>query len=403
MAAKNKLLQELGLRGLSIAPSQVRGAIRIVPLLRKNVRYDLRLERRAYNEDLTIVSLEGQMLEEGMKYISYVPHGLVLSWSNDGSAIAAMGAQMKEGQMKSDAQSSRNEGKKFASARVLHRMAKREDKNRLRFLPLHLAMEGFLASFFSGPSIAWSEYSQEALSHGLGSRWEMSFGGRAISGFEDALRVFEIHEKQVGVLVFVAEALASAFVLPTPEDYRALHQSLLEDFYGELIFQYALMYDTNYPMDVSVDEELINNVADLREAVEKMRMHWAEFQGFMAANLLQRPLQNKRVYTAGRFLLQRFMTDLDPKQENHIGEAIARDSGEIEYLKTYRLSAAQTKRVYLLSKLSESDWNLEATASKLFTSKDELVIRLERAGFGYLLKQNLLEIAQKNRKKRRRN
>lgn len=398
MAAKNKLLQNLALRGLSIAPSQVRGAIRIVPLLRRNVRYDLRLERRAYNENLTIVSLEGQLLEEGMKYISYVPHGLVLSWSNDGSAIAAMGAQMKDGQTKSDGKSVGNE---FASARVLHRMAKREDSNRLRFLPLHLAMEGFLSSFFSGPSIAWSEYSREALSQGLGSRWEMSFGGRAISGFEDALRVFEIHEQQVGVLVFVAEALASAFVLPTPEDYRALHQSLLEDFYGELIYQYALMYDTNYPMDVSIDDGLINSLADLRQAVEKMLTHWAEFQGFMAANLLQRELQNKRVYTAGPFLLQRFITDLDPKQENHIGEAIARDSGEIEYLKTYRLSAAQTKRIYLLSKLAESDWNLEVTASKLFTTKDELVLRLERAGFGYLLQQNLLELAQKNRKKGR--
>ena len=402
MAAKNKLLQELALRGLSIAPSQVRGAIRIVPLLRRNVRYDLRLERRAYNENLTIVSLEGQMLEEGMKYISYVPHGLVLSWSNDGSAIAAMGAQIKSN-AQSSSKSSSNEGKKFASARVLHRMAKREDSNRLRFLPLHLAMEGFLASFFSGPSIAWSEYSREALSQGLGLRWEMSFGGRAISGFEDALRVFEIHEKQVGVLIFVAEALASAFVLPTPEDYRALHQSLLEDFYGELIFQYALMYDTNYPMDVSIDEGLVNSLADLRQAIEKMRSHWAEFQGFMAANLLQRQLQSQRVYTAGPFVLQRFITDLDPKQENHIGEAIARDSGEIEYLKTYRLSAAQTKRIYLLSQLAASDWNLEATASKLLTTKDELVLRLERVGFGYLLKQNLLEIAQKNRKKGRRN
>ena len=135
MAAKNKLLQEVGLRGLSIAPSQVRGAIRIVPLLRRNVRYDLRLERRSYNENLTIVSLEGELLEPGMKYISYIPHGLVLSWSNDGSAIAAMGTQIK-----SDAQSSSNEGKKFASARVLHRMAKREDSNRLRFLPLAIAI-----------------------------------------------------------------------------------------------------------------------------------------------------------------------------------------------------------------------------------------------------------------------
>lgn len=43
-------------------------------------------------------------------------------------------------------------------------------------------------------------------------------------------------------------------MVPTPEDYRLLHKSLLEDFYGELIYQYALLYDTTFPMDVSVNE-----------------------------------------------------------------------------------------------------------------------------------------------------
>ena len=126
----------------------------------------------------------------------------------------------------------------------MHHMRKRESKNQLRFLPLHLAMEGFLSMFFSGPDIAWSEYSKYAISHGLGCRYETAVEGRFISRLEDALRVFEIHPKQVGVLIFVAEALASAFVVPTPEDYRLLHASLLEDFYGELIFLYGLLYDT---------------------------------------------------------------------------------------------------------------------------------------------------------------
>lgn len=103
-------------------------------------------------------------------------------------------------------------------------------------------MEGFLSMFFSGLDIAWSEYSQYALSHGLGCRFESSFSGHYIPGLEDALRVFEIHETLVGVLVFIAEAFTSAFVVSTPQDYRALHTSLLEDFYGELIYQYGLLY-----------------------------------------------------------------------------------------------------------------------------------------------------------------
>ena len=79
-----------------------------------------------------------------------------------------------------------------------------------------------------------------ALFHRLDCRFESSFSGHYIPGLEDALRVFEIHETQVGVLVFVAEAFTSAFAVSTPEDYRTLHTSLLEDFYGELIYQYGL-------------------------------------------------------------------------------------------------------------------------------------------------------------------
>lgn len=105
------------------------------------------------------------------------------------------------------------EGKKFACGfariQLLHRMAKREQKNALRLLPLHLAMEGFLGMFFNGPSIAWSEYSRQALSQGLSSRVEWSIAGRGIQKLEDALRLFEIHENQVGVLLFVSEVLAS--------------------------------------------------------------------------------------------------------------------------------------------------------------------------------------------------
>jgi hypothetical protein len=394
MASKQKLLTDISLKGLEIAPSQIRGAVRIVPLLRREVRGDLRLVRRGYQEDVTVVSLDGKMTEPGMKYYSYVPHGLVISWSDDGSPIASFGGQM----VKPD-------GKGLdcgcASVRLMHRMAKRESQNQLRFLPLHLAMEGFLSLFFSGPDIAWSEYSKYALAHGLGSRSEMSFSGRYIAGLEDALRVFEIHPRQVGVLVFVAEALASAFVVPTPEDYRALHTSLLEDFYGELIYEYSLMFNTPLPMDLSVDDSTINSLADLRSAIAQMRSDWASFQGFMAEGLLQRQLNSQRVYTMGPFVLQRFITNLLPKEENHIGEAIVREDGELEYLKTYRLSAAQTRRVYLLSQLHLYNWNLDATAKALGNTREEFVTRLETSGFGYLLNQQVRDAARKKGKKSR--
>ena len=390
MAQKKHLLTDISLNGLEIAPSQVHGAVRIVPLLRRNLRDDLRLMKRDYHEDLTIVSLE-----KDINYYSYVPHGLVMSWTDDGSPVAALGGQINK---------SNSDGKKvdcgYGSLRLMHHMRKRESKNQLRFLPLHLAMEGFLSMFFSGPDIAWSEYSKYAISHGLGCRYETAVEGRFISRLEDALRVFEIHPKQVGVLIFVAEALASAFVVPTPEDYRLLHKSLLEDFYGELIYQYGLLYDTTFPMDVSLDESEINSLKTLRLAIDKMRMDWASFQGFMADGILGRKLQSKIVYSAGPFRLQRFITDIQLKKENHIGEAIVRENGELEYLKTFRLSTTQTKRVYLLSKLAEHNWNIDATAKASGNNYDEFVNRLEKAGFGYLLNQQVREQVFKRRRKR---
>lgn len=382
--AKSNLLHTLSLKGLEIAPSQVWGTVRIVPLLRHQVRDDLRLMRRNYQEDLAIVALDNKR-DRGMKYFSYVPHALVLSWSNDGSSVATLGGQL----LKDDGKSL-NYG--CDSVKLIHRMAKREAGNQLRFLPLHLAMEGFLSLFFSGPNIAWSEYSHSARSYGLGMRSETSYAGRAICGLEDALRVFEIHDRQVGVLVFVAETLASAFVVPTPEDYLSLHNSLIEDFYGELLYQYGFLYTDTFPMDVSIDETKIQTLSQLRAAVTQMRSDWASFQGFMAEGLL-RGLQSQVVYSAGSFLLQRFITDLQLGKENHIGEAIVRDNGEIEYLKTYRLSAAQTRRVYLLSQLAKYNWNLAATATANSSSYEDFIYRLEQAGFGYLINNQVREAA----------
>jgi hypothetical protein len=66
--------------------------------------------------------------------------------------------------------------------------------------------------------------------------------------------------------------------------------------------------------------------------------------------------------------------------------AVVRENGELEYLKTYRLSASQTQRVYLLSQLAAYEWNLATT---LNNTLDELVKRLEKVGFGYLIDQQV--------------
>ncbi|BDI31695.1 hypothetical protein CCAX7_37460 [Capsulimonas corticalis] len=388
-------ISHISLDGLEIAPSQVRGAMRLVPLLRRGAPGDLRLARRNYRDDLTIVATKGEMFGRDPHYVSsYAPHGMVIDWSEDGSPVVSNGAQIAK-----DGEQLRGCG---MSLRVLSRMAKREAANRLRFLPLHLAMEGFLSLFFSGPEIAWQEFSRKFRNNGFESRWELAVSGRRIDGLEEALRVFEIHEDQVGMLVFVADEMASAFVVSHPDDYRALHETLLLDFYGELLYQYALLWNTAIPLDISVHDEKVTDLASLRAEITRVRDDWGKFHGFMASDLIGRTTISKPVYQAGPFALQRFITTLDPKIENHIGEAIVRDDGMLEYLKTFRLSGAQTRRAYLLSQLSAHEWQLDAAAEALQTTRHELVHRLERAGFGYILNPQVLAEAQTAMWKKRR-
>jgi hypothetical protein len=212
-------IRRLDLPGLEIAPAQAFGNVRLVPLLRRSIAGDLRLGRRSYREDEAVVSLAGELGAPGVEYSSFVPHGFIVSWSDDGSPVAAFGTSLfPRGSI---------DGKARGGVRLLHRMIKREGDHRLRLLPLHLAMEGFLALHFGGPDIAWAEYSRRAIRSGLSPRSEWAVPGAAIPGLGEALRVFEIHEAQVGVLVCIADALASAFVVPHPDDFRALFPSLL--------------------------------------------------------------------------------------------------------------------------------------------------------------------------------
>jgi hypothetical protein len=363
----------IALTGLTPAPAQQWGAIRMIPLLRAGSHGDLRLQPRK-------VDAGAVKLNDGTAYFAWMPHAYVMRWTDDGQPIAALGAQLHARGAQSPARHSP----------ILHRMAKREDRNALRFVPLHLAMEGFLALHFGGPDIAWHEYSREALASGLSPRSERAMPGVWIAGLEEALRVFEIHDGQVGVLVFVADALASAFVVPHPDDYRQLHRSLLGDFYGELLYQYGLLYREVQSFDLELDPTTISSLSELRAAVEAGRRQWHEHSALMSRGLLQRATRWQTIYRAGPFRLRRFVGALDPDSESHIGEAIQRADGTVEYLKTYRLSAAQVKRAYLLEQLARHDWHIGRCAAALGDTVHGLLVRLRNAGFGYLLKPHIL-------------
>jgi hypothetical protein len=365
----------ISLAQLTLAPAQILGSIRLVPILRDHSPGDLRLFQRPYEADLTITKLN----EQNLSYYAYVPYGVVLSWSDDGTPAVANDTQL----FKADGKRRKLGG---IEAQWLQGMAKPVGPNQVRFLPMHLAIEGFLGMYFSGPRFAWKDYSKAALSEGLGCRYEYVWGGRSIAGLEAALRIFEIHDNQVGVMVFVAEALASICVVPSPADYRLMHRSLIEDFYGELIYQYSQHYDETWVGDrLQVDDAQISSLEELSNAIDQIRTDWADTHQFMAAGVLDRPLETRSVYSNAKFTLERFMTMLHLDGDNYVGEQIVRPTGELEYLKLFRLSGDQTRRVFLLQQLDRHDWSIDATAKALGCDRGEFIRRMERAGWGYLL------------------
>lgn len=367
------------MRGLRTRPAQVWGGVRLVPLVRDEPVTDLRLHPRAYEDTAGVVDLGRREV-----YTAYVPHGFVAHWTRDGTPAAAYGTQLSDG------------GEALPPTRMQlrahRRMARREARNRLRFLPLHLALEGYLALHFGGPTLAWQEWSQRALRQGLSPRVEEAYTGAEVRGLSDALRVFEIHPGQCGVLVYVADALAAAFVVPHPDDYRTLHPTLVRDLYGELIHHYAT-YQRELPdFHACIVADGIDDLAGLRAAADAQEEEWAAFHDTtMASGLLAAERTVQTVYRMGRFTLSRFLPLFRPKEENHIGETITDTEGRLAYLKTFRLSEAQIRRGHLLDELAAHHWQMKATAAALGTDEPGLAGRLEAAGFGYLLRQDVMD------------
>ncbi|EXU61994.1 hypothetical protein Z951_44020 [Streptomyces sp. PRh5] len=369
----------LDLAGLTALPAQTWGAIRLVPLVRDEPIADLRLDARLYGDDLAAVALDRRTA-----YYAYIPHGFVATWTADGTPAAAYGTRLRQGDER------RADPPPCVSLRLHRRMARRVDRNRLRFLPLHLALEGYLALHFGGPAVVWEEWSHRAVSHGLSPRVEQAYTGAEVAGLGDALRVFEIHPGQCGVLLYAADALAAAFVVPHPDDYRALHPSLLHDLYGELVYHYAMLYGPVPDFRARIADGAVSSLAGLRAEAARQRAEWADFHTTaLAGGLLDTAYEVQRVRRMGPFALSRFLPPFHRRAEQHIGETITHQDGRLAYLKTFRLSEAQTRRGHLLTLLAAHDWHFGATADALGVSRDQLASRVEHAGFGALLRQDI--------------
>ncbi len=226
---------------------------------------------------------------------------------------------------------------------------------------------------------------------GLSPRAETAYRGGRVRGLADALRIFEIHPAQCGVLVYVADALAAAFVVPHPDDYRALHPSLVHDLYGELIHQYGRYGPRTVPdVPVRIDPEYIASVADLRAAAVRRQREWAEqHHDLMAGELLDESYSVRQVHRMGRFRLSRFLPPFALHRAQHIGEMITDGKGRVAYLKTFRLSDKQVRRGHVLDRLAAHDWHLGATAAAMGITVPELARRIRQLGFEELVKAHI--------------
>lgn len=359
------LMQRLNFDQFRLGVTQVLGSVRLAPVLRQDCPGDLRLGKVGVATGL-VDSTDGKAT-----YVSYFPHALIARFAEDGAALVPQGTQLGQP----------------GRLRKLARVYRRTGRDELTFLPLHVAMEGFLALHFKGPEIAWPEYVRQVRRRGLGFRFETSASGWVVKGLERALACFEWHPDQVGSLLFVDDEFLAAFVVSHPDDYRQLHRSLVTDFFTEQVLHYGYLRAA----EDRVAFGPAKNLGELRHELARHRQQHHELNRLRAQSLIDREVQAHQVYKLGPFRLQRFCTDLARGVDNHIGEAILRADGRLEYLKTYRLSEAQSRRAFLLRSLAEADWNLTLAAENLACADEEEVARLLiHAGFGYLLNPELV-------------
>lgn len=367
----------LGLEGLEVRPAQVWGTVRLVPLVREVPLTDLRLAVRRYDPEQWL-AVTGVSPKQA--YLSYVPHGIVMRWSTSGEA-----------EVPADTRLGAREVRQEGPVLWLKRTARREARDQLRLLPLHMAMEGFLALCFGGPEVAHRYYARRFRRRGLDPRVERFVRGQQLPGLDEALRVFEIHRGQCGVLVFVGDTLASAMVVGHPDDYRALHDALIEDFYGALLERFGWAYRRVPELGVQLEGTDLDAIA---ASLSAERAGWAAFWEEAASGLFGREVDATVVRKAGGYRLVRFATGYDerkvPLDGEHLGEALVGGDGRLAYLKTYRLDRGPVRRARILTDLAAHDWDLQALADAQGHGKPARVVGdLTAAGLDWIVTEEM--------------
>ncbi|RKS09135.1 hypothetical protein DFP74_4864 [Nocardiopsis sp. Huas11] len=372
----------LDLDGLTVGPDARWGSVRLVPLLRAAPIPGLRLHGRV-DEDGRVDggSRAVAARPNGTREVSYVPHSYAAPWDEEAWGGFTYGTQLVP--VEPSAAGPRREA-------ALLRRPGRGRPGRAGFLPLHLAVEGYLCLRFGAPTFTWADWSRSTVRHGPGARSDTFVSGEDVAGLAEALRVFEIHRDQCGVAVYVADTLASVHVYPCAEDYRALHHGLLLDLFADTMYTYGLMYPDAPVHYDPIDPESVRDLGDLRRAVAASRAATARVHDGLLRTSLTDGHEFERVQEWRGFTTHRFFPEFSRQGENHVGELVTDAEGRTALLQTFRLSPAQVRRGHLLRTLEENEWSAPMAARDLRTSEPDLLDRLRRAGLGALLAPGLL-------------
>lgn len=372
--------------GVRTGPDQRWGNVRLVPLLRGEGVEGLRLHPAlsGITPDRPEETPEGAESPDP-EPVAYLPHAYVAScWGDDPLPGAVYGTHLLSPWDRPDP------ARVHLSSR--RGQVSRFERDRPRYLPWRLNVEGHLALRFDSPDIAWEHLNRTLLRTGrMGAPAEAAYLGQEIGDLARALELFEIHPEQCGLALYVTDELAAVHLAPHPHDYRLLHPSLLLDLFGETLCTRGLLTLAAPSLYQPIREEGVRTLADLRRAVTESRAASVRnHDELMLSSLTEQDSTLRKAGEHGGFMLRRFRPPFTRGTGQYVGEVVTCPDGRTAYLSAFRLSPAQVRRGHLLRVLDETGWRTDLAAEALGSSHADLLTRLERTGLEHLLNPDVL-------------
>jgi hypothetical protein len=382
------LLGRLALKGVRALPPQALGVMSLVPLAREHPIGDLRLC------PIEVLPVGERKLPGAPEHVThFIPHGVVTGWGERGRPMVAAGTTCL---------ATRRGGRTLTAppreTLIDCAISRRDGGDGVRLLPLHLTLEGLLYACLGLPPETWSRYAES-------SRARAERNPRAPRGaaLDAALRTFEPHPGQCGLLLYAADTLVFALVAPCPDDYDRMHRSVVADLLAGTFEFYARQHpaSVNGPwFRAEIPGAAVRTLDDLRKAIRLSRRGSFAAEQALSDGLVNAEPVVRSSETAGDWAVRRFTSALVPKAQNFVGEAIVGPRGATAWLTLHRLSDGYTRRAWALASLASANWNLTRLAAEWRGTPAEAETQLREAGFRHVLEVMRVERVVKTLRRR---